>query len=247
MSWITPVLREISADSAATLHKWKFFENGVSPQVVVSVDAAMKPESFERFVALMDEKHKGVENAYRTIYLGGGADAKVLGTDMKQLDFSATQGAGESRLAAAAGVPPVVVGFSEALTGSSLNAGNYSASRRRFADGTLRPLWRNAAGSLATLLPAQPGARLWYDDRDIAFLREDKKDAAEIQGVEAQSIRTLLDAGYTADSVTAAVIAQDWSLLTHSGYFSVQLQELGAATPTPTPPNPPAALPAGSE
>jgi phage portal protein BeeE len=245
MSWLTPVLREISSDSAATLHKWKFFENGISPQVVVSLDASTKPESFERFMAIMDEQHKGVENAYKTIYLGGGANAEVLGADMKQLDFKATQGAGESRLAAAAGVPPVIVGFSEGLQGSSLNAGNYSASRRRFADGTLRPLWRQAAGSLATLLPPQNGAVLWYDDRDIAFLREDRKDAAEIQGTEARSIRTLLDAGFTADSVTAAVIAQDWTLLQHTGLFSVQLQPPGTALPKPS--DDPPALPAGSE
>ena len=210
----------------------------------MSLDASTKPESFERFMALMDEQHKGVENAYKTIYLGGGANAEVLGADMKQLDFKATQGAGESRLAAAAGVPPVIVGFSEGLQGSSLNAGNYSASRRRFADGTLRPLWRHAAGALATLLPHQQGATLWYDDRDISFLREDRKDAAEIQGTEARSIRTLLDAGFTADSVTAAVIAQDWSLLQHTGLFSVQLQPPGTALPKPT--DPPA-LPAGSE
>jgi phage portal protein BeeE len=244
MSWLTPVLREISSDSAATLHKWKFFEQGVSPQVVVSVDASMKVENFERFMELMEEQHKGVENAYKTIYLGGGADAKVVGQDMKQLDFKSTQGAGESRLAAAAGVPSVIVGFSEGLQGSSLNAGNYSASRRRLADGTMRPLWRNAAGSLATLLPRQNGAELWYDDRDIAFLREDKRDAADIQGVEARSIRTLVDAGYTDDSVVAAVIAQDWSLLKHTGLFSVQLQPPGTALPKPS--DPPA-LPAGSE
>jgi phage portal protein BeeE len=243
MSWLTPVLREVSADSAATLHKLKFFENGASLQVVVSVDAAVKKPDFDRFVAAMEEQHKGADNAYRTLYLGGGADATVVGADMKQLDFKATQGAGESRLAAAAGVPSVIVGFSEGLQGSSLNAGNYASSRRRFADGTLRPLWRNAAGSLATLVSVQGGAALWYDDRDIAFLREDRKDAAEIQGAQAQTIRTLVDAGYEPASVVAAVEAEDYRLLKHTGYYSVQLQELGAGTAPNANPAPPPALP----
>ena len=66
--------------------------------------------------------------------------------------ISLASSADGTRLAAAAGIPPVVVGFSEGMQGSSLNAGNYSAARRRMADGTMRPLWRNAARSLATLL-----------------------------------------------------------------------------------------------
>lgn len=240
MSWLTPVLREITADSAATKHKLMFFENGASLQTVVSLDASIKPEDFDRFVAYMEEQHKGVENAYKTLYFGGGADAKVVGADLKQLDFKATQGAGESRLAAAAGVPSVIVGFSEGLQGSSLNAGNYSASRRRFADGTLRPLWRNAAGSLATLVPVPAGARLWFDDRDIAFLREDRMDAAEIEAKRAQTIRTYIDSGFKPDAVVAAVGAEDLSLLAgqHSGLFSVQLQPPGSTLPALNPPAP---------
>lgn len=240
MSWLTPVLREVSADNAATKHKLKFFENGASPQFVVSLDASVTKDQFVEFKQAMDDSHKGVENAYKTLYLGGGADVTTVGKDLNQLDFKATQGAGESRLAAAAGVPPVIVGFSEGLAGSSLNAGNFGAARRRFADGTLRPLWRNAAGSLATLVPVPAGAELWYDERDIAFLREDRKDQADIQATEAQTIRTCLDGGCDFDSTIAAVQAGDWSLLKHSGYFSVQLQQLGVTT---APPDPGAVLP----
>jgi phage portal protein BeeE len=236
MSWLTPIIREIEGDSAATQHKLNFFKNGASPQIVATLDASVKPESFERFKAAFDEGHRGVMNAYKTVFLGGGADVKVVGADLKQLDFKATQGAGESRLAAAAGVPPVIVGFSEGLQGSSLNAGNYAASRRRFADGTLRPLWRQAAGALATLVPAPTGSTLWYDDRDIAFLREDRDAVAKIQAEQAVTIRQLVDAGYEPASVVAAVQAEDRGLLTHTGLFSVQLQPPTSLTAPTTQP-----------
>jgi phage portal protein BeeE len=232
MSWLTPVIREVEADQSATQHKLNFFRNGASPQIVATLDAAVKPESFERFKAAFDAGHRGVMNAYKTVFLGGGADVKVVGSDLRQLDFKATQGAGESRLAAAAGVPPVIVGFSEGLAGSSLNAGNYAASRRRFADGTLRPLWRQAAGALATLVPPPAGAELWYDDRDIPFLREDRGDVADIQNKQANTIAQLVTAGYEPASAVAAVQAEDMSLLTHTGLFSVQLQEPGTGQPT---------------
>jgi hypothetical protein len=235
MSWLTPVVREITADSAATSHKLKFFENGGTPQLVVSYGKEVTPENFAKFKAAMDAAHVGVDNAYRTLYLGGGADVTVAGKDLHQLDFKVTQGAGESRLAAAAGVPPSIVGFSEGLAGSSLNAGNYTAARRRFADATMRPLWREAAGALATLVDVPAGAELWYDDRDIAFLREDRQAAAEIQGVQSRTIRALVDAGYEPPSVVAAVEAEDFNLLKHSGLYSVQLQKPGAGQPAPEP------------
>ena len=228
MSWLTPLVREVMADSAASTHKLKFFENGATPNMVVALDPGITKEAFEQWIDLFEKGHKGAANAYKTLYLAGGATATPVGSDFQQLDFKITQGAGETRIAAAAGVHPVIVGLSEGLAGSSLNAGNFNSSRRLVADRTMRPLWRNMAGCLETIVPPPSGSRLWYDDRDISFLREDRKDAAEIQAVKAQTIRTLIDAGYIAETVVKAVENEDMGLLRHSGLFSVQLQAPGS-------------------
>jgi phage portal protein BeeE len=234
MSLLRAVIPEIQADGMATKHKKKFFENAATPNLSVSLKEGLTPEQFTAFVDAMDAAHQGVENAYKTLYTANGADVKVVGADMRQLDFKTTQGAGETRIAAAMRVHPVLVGLSEGLSGSSLNAGNYSSAKRSFADGEMRPLWRNAASSLEVLVPPPAGARLWFDDRDVAYLREDQKDAAEIQNVKSISIRQLVDAGYKPDSVVSAVEAEDFTLLSHSGLFSVQLQAPGTtAAPTP--------------
>lgn len=235
MSWLTPVIREIQADGAATGHKLKFFENAATPNLAVSLPKEITPAQFEEFVDAMDEKHKGASNAYKTLYTGGGADVTVIGQNMQQLDFKVTQGAGETRLAQAAGVPPVVAGLSEGLQGSSLNAGNFGQARRQFADTTLSHLWRNAAGSLEVLFPPPGDARLWYDNRDIPFLREDLKDSAEIQQVQAVAIKQLIDAGYEPETVVKAVTGNDYTLLTHTGLFSVQLQPAGVEQAKPEP------------
>jgi hypothetical protein len=237
MSWLTPVLREVEADRAATKHKLKFFENGASLQTVARFDKDISPENFSAFVKKFKAHHTGADNAYKTLFLGGGADVTVVGADLKQIDFRSTQGAGETRIAAAARVHPVIVGLSEGMQGSSLNAGNYGAAKRNFVDGTVRPLWRMAAHALQNLVtPPDAGATLWYDDRDIAFLRDDRRDVAEIQSKQSATIRNLVDAGYTAKSVVAAVQAEDWRLLAHSGLFSVQLQKPGS-TSNPTDPD----------
>lgn len=240
MSWLTPVLREITADRAATAHKEQFYENGATVNMVVTIDVS-DPTKFQEWIDKFEQQHVGLENAYKTLYLGKGSDATPVGTDMKQNDFKAVQGAGETRIAAAAGVPPVIVGLSEGLQASTYS--NYAQARRRFADGTMRPLWRNIAGSLASIIDVPARAELWYDARDISFLQEDEKDAAEIQSTEASTIRTLIESGYTPESVVQAVTSGDFSKLDHTGLYSVQLQEPGAGTET-DPLNPAPTVPA---
>jgi phage portal protein BeeE len=232
MSWITPVINEIKADKAATKHKLKYFEHGTVGGIAITYDAGVSQDAVARFAKMWAEQHAGTDNAYKTFHLGGGADAKTLGADLKQLDFKVTQGAGETRIAAASGVGAVIAQLSEGMQGSSLNAGNYTAARRRFADGWARPQWRSAAASLQTLAPPPAGARLWYDARDVSFLQEDEKDAAEIQGRNAETIARLVDAGFRADEVVQAVTSGDLGALAgaHSGLYSVQLQPAGTGT-----------------
>jgi hypothetical protein len=227
MSWITPLVREIQADTATTRHKLKFFENGATSNTVITYDPSVSQQNVAAFAKMFAEQHAGVDKAYKTVHLGGGADAKMVGADLKQLDFKVTQGAGESRISAASMVGAVMAQFSEGMAGSSLNAGNFQASRRRFADVWARPQWRSAAAALAKFVEVPTAARLWYDARDVAFLQEDEKDAADIFAQDSASTRTLTDAGYTPESVKAAVSARDLRLLVHTGHFSVQLQPPG--------------------
>jgi hypothetical protein len=208
--------------------------------MVVTLDPSISKDAFDKIAALIAARHEGAANAYRTLVLSGGAKVDVVGSDLKQIDFKVTQGAGETRIAAAAGVPPAVAGFSEGLQGSSLNAGNFTAAMRLFADLTIRPLWRNVCGSLASIVTVPGGAELWYDDRTIPALKEDVLNAAEVQAKQSAAIRQLLDAGFEPESVVDAIVSGDLKRLEHSGLYSVQLQP-----PQPEgPPKPePAAVP----
>jgi hypothetical protein len=96
-------------------------------------------------------------------------------------------------------------------------------------------LWRNISGSLEALVPPPAASRLWYDDRDIGFLREDAKDAAEIEQIKQATVAGYVREGFTADSAVNAVDAQDITLLEHTDLVSVQLQPAGTQPPTPDP------------
>jgi len=230
MSWITAALRDISGDNLMTDHKRAFLRNAATPNLVIKFDPSIGMAAVKEFKEIFEAEHQGALNAYKTVYLGGGADATVVGKDFQQLEFSVTQGKAESRLASCAGVPPSWVGFSEGLQGSSLNAGNFTAARRRFGDGTMQHMWQNVAASLEILVRRPSvGAYLWFATKGIPFLHMDSKDAAEVAFQEAQTITTLVREGFTAESVVAAVQNHDWGRLVHTGRVSVQLQTPGEA------------------
>jgi hypothetical protein len=249
MSWLTPIVREILGDKAAMQHKLMFFEQGATPNLVVSIGENVTPENFMKFTELFEEQQEGVMNAYKTLFFGGGANVEVVGANLRQLDFKTTQGQGETRIAAAGGVPPIIPGFSEGLEAATYS--NYGQARRAFADTTMAHLWINACASLEPLVdkPAPSGrntgspVRLWYDSRSIPFLQADVEDDAKVQQMHASTINTLITAGFTPDDVIKAVVAGDLRTLigSHSGLVSVQLFKPGEGPAKDTPP--PAAVP----
>lgn len=198
-----------------------------TPNMVVNGLTAASREQFDAMVDAMENRHAGVKNAYRSLYLTAGADAKVVGSDLKQLDFKNTQGAGETRIAFLSRVPAPLLGISEGLAGSSLNAGNFGMARRIFADSWVYPTLQDLCAALAPVINVPRDAELWFDVADMPILREDARDAAEIEQIKMSTITGYVKDGFTPKSSVAAVIGQDVSLLEHSGLVSVQLYEIG--------------------
>jgi hypothetical protein len=234
MPWVQTIIREVLGDNAATAHKLAFFRNGATPNAIVTVDKGYTDDQILGLRKQIESRHEGVRNAYRTLILRAAVEKlEVVGKDLQQLDFKVVQGAGETRIAAAAGVPAAVVGISEGLQGSGLSADTYTPSMRRFADQTMRPKWRNVCGSLEAIVskPAGGACLLWYDDRDVPALKDDIKDAAEVLGLQSTAIATLTRDGYAAASVVDAVTSGDLRRLKHTGQFSVQLRPPGGKEP----------------
>jgi hypothetical protein len=244
LSWLSPVMVEVMGDTAATRHKLSFFENGATANFALVSDIT-DVDKFDqwskRMENMLNKTHVGASKAYKTLLLGAGVDPKTLGANMQQMEFAVTQGAGENRICMASGVPAIIAGGREGLQAATYS--NFNQARRSFGDRT-HWLWMNACGSLAKIINVPGGSRLWYDAEHIPFLREDSKDQAAVQLVDAQAIRLLVDAGFTADSVVAAIAARDVTQLVHTGLVSVQLLPPGE-TGAPPPPAPVSGMPAG--
>jgi phage portal protein BeeE len=226
MSWLHSLLPDVMSDLALTDYKNAFLTNAATPNLVVSFTDPIGEDAFLAFKNRLDDRHSGAQAGFKTLYVGSGVDVKTIGSNLQELDLANILEQGEMRICAAAGVPAPIVGVAGGMKGSALNANTYTATRRRLADATIRPLWRAAANSLSVLVPAPPGKRLWYDDRDVAFLQADLLDAAQVRAADATTMLTLINSGYTPESVTLAIETDDWSVLEHSQLISVQLQAM---------------------
>lgn len=225
MSWLTPIIREIMGDKAIALHKVRYFQNGAKPSMVVSYDASVTPEQSAEFSERFYQTKTGIDNAYRPLFLGGGAHVTALGTSIE--DFKEVSGIGELRIAAAARVPPTLVGLTEGMKGSALNEGNFQAAKDQFADGTIRPLWSSLCAVMQPLIDLPPNTRLWYDDRDVPFLRADQQVVATRQQSDAATIFSLVQSGFEPMSCVKALQENDYNYLEHTGMYSVQLMPAG--------------------
>lgn len=234
MSWLTPVVREVATDLDTTRHKQMYFRNGASSRLAVKVDESVDEDDFKRMVAMIEANNVGVDNAYRTLYLAGGADPVQMSHNLKDVDFSKVQGAGEVRLANAAGVPAPVAGLAEALQGSSLNAGNLQAEIQLFIDLTVRDLWASAAGALESILTVPASSRLWYDTRETAVLGDNADAASKIRAADSTTMSSLITQGFDPASVVAYIASNDPKSLKHTGRVSVQLQDAPSSTESST-------------
>lgn len=216
MSWLTPVVREINADIAMLTHKIKFLENAATPNLLLAYEGKLGTASLEKLRDRFEARYAGADNAWKTLVLDEGADVKVIGQSMEQMTFTAVQAAGENRIAAAAGVPGVVVGLKEGLTAATYS--NYEQAMRRFADGTMRPLWRVAATALEKFVPdLKPSERLVLDASMVAALREGESARAETFRIKAVTAGELIRSGFQPDTVAEAVDLTDLSVLEHTG------------------------------
>lgn len=236
MSWLTPAIRDMQLDSVASDHKIQYFRNGATPNLVVKGIPAVDRKQFLETVDMMEATHGGVANAYKTLYLTAGADATVVGSNLAELDLKSLQAFSETRISFLSRVPAPLLGISEGLSGSSLNAGNYGMARRTFADLWVYPQMQDLCGALSTIVdvPQDKGpAELWFDGSDIPLLREDAKDAASIAQTQGNSIVALVNGGFDPLSAVAAIATGNMSLLKHTGLVSVQLQVPGSTPALP--------------
>lgn len=237
VSWVSSVLREFTLDGQVSDHQRKFFEKAATPNLVFMMDATKTPQQVSEYAQALNAAHAGPGNRHKNMFLGGGTDVKVIGSDLDKLALNDLSGGFETRVAARSMVPAVVLGIREGLGGSALNSGNYGQTRRQWADKWFSPAADGLCEALEDVVNL-PSTELTWDRSRVMFLQEDEKDAAEIRQVNAVALRQLVEAGYEPQSAVDYLHTGDINKLKHTGNVSVQLQPPGSGASPPSEGNP---------
>ena len=139
MSCLTPVVREINADHAMTVHKQTFFDNAATPNLVIKYNTKLTKETIDRLRDRFNARYSGATGE-KTMVLDEGADMTIVGNSFEQMAFTDVQKAGEARIAMAASVPPIVAGLQAGLDAATYS--NYGQALKAFGDNFMRSHWR---------------------------------------------------------------------------------------------------------
>lgn len=223
MSWLRPALEDVASVNGARRYLTKFFENNATVNLAWVFPPEVQLATVTAFRDAFSAKHEGVDRAFRTAFVGGGADPKMIGSSLKDLDSEHIRQAIYNDLCMAAGIPPMAAGIQ---TGTYVNT---KESNRAFADVKGRYLWLCLVDALRPVLAAPAGTELWYDVSGVSALQSDALDDAQIQSLQADTMAKLWSNGAEPASVIEAVTTGDMSSVTHSGLVSVQLLPPGQA------------------
>ena len=224
MSWLRPAMEDIDADNGMRRYLTRYLTNHATPNTAVVFPPEVLKETVEAFRDVFLQKHQGVERAFRTAFLGGGADIKVIGASLKELDSQPVRAQVHKDIAAAAGVPIVAAGIEQGTYANS------KESNRALADGKVRYLWSCAAETFSRAVNVPGGSELYVETAHISALQADALDDAQVVAAQANTMRTLWDGGADPASAISAVTAGDLTKVVHSGNLSVQLVP-GGQTP----------------
>lgn len=189
-----------------------FFENGAVPSGIFKIIAATVKE-YEDIVDRLEEKHRGAGNNNNITYshqpidkdTGKPADAQIewlpFSQSNKDIDFKNLFSQVNNRIDTAYGVPAIVKGIDDAATYANAQVAEAGFSKR-----AVKPLLlRNYTQITHELnrITGGIGVAITFS-YDIPKIADEEKVKAEAKNLESTIIKTMVQAGYTLDSIVDA-------------------------------------------
>jgi len=231
-SWVASLTAEAALEGQIVDHQQKFFERGTVPSLVF-LSEGLDDDELSAASHRMNESYGGTANAFKNLFLSNVTDVRDISTKFGDIGFDGLYGSIEVAVAMRSRVPAAILGTRDSLSGSSLNAGNFSSARRLLADGWLTPHAWSLCDAMTSLAPPKVGGDIVLapDLSNVMFLQEDALDQAAIVQSQMATIRSAVDSGFEPDSAVERVVAGDLSGMVHTGRASVQLQPMDALDP----------------
>lgn len=123
----------IDSDTYAAEWNRNFFNNSAIPAAVLSTEAKLTPEQFDRMKAQWDARYQGRNNAHRTAVLEGGLKYEKINLSQKEMDFLEQRRFGRDEIMAMFRVPRTVLGITDDVNRANAEATDYVFAKRVIA------------------------------------------------------------------------------------------------------------------
>lgn len=179
---LRPATRAVSVDNARTDYVDALLRNDAVPRSVVTTQQQIDEAIVERLEQRWSRKFGG-ENRGRPAFLQQGMDVKVLGLNLRDLEFGDLTGVAESRICTSIGIQPILVGAKVGLDRSTF--ANFREAKVELWEGTLMGLQEQLiAGVRAQLLPEFVGVgrtpiTTRWDNSEVLALQEAESERWE--------------------------------------------------------------------
>ncbi len=174
ISELKRLLREVSADDAATSFSDELLHNYAMPGLVVSVEEGIDAEEAQRAKDRIASNF-GPGNRGRVAVISGGATASAFSFSPRDLNLQELHRLPEERISAVIGVPAIVAGLGAGLDRSTYS--NFREAREAFVEQTILPEY--AADDevwtlhLLTEFDSSPAHLVAHDISKMRALQED--------------------------------------------------------------------------
>jgi HK97 family phage portal protein len=207
----------VNLDTDATDFARSVFENKGVPAGFLKVARRLNTQDeADQIRRNWHARFAGKANWQRIGVLDEDASYEQLAPKMGEMAMPDLRNVTESRICAAFGVPPIVVGAKVGLESATYS--NYAQAKESFWEETLLPAYKRAAAFFTRALSDTPdfrGMKFGFDFSEVHALADDQKEIAEVTKTRAESAAILIRAGYEPDSVSEALLLPEG--LVHTG------------------------------
>lgn len=119
---------ELDTDEYAAKHVKAFFFNRATPEAIVSIDGAEKA-TLKAYREDWDANHRGVANAFRTLFTGKKVDVSRLDTAFRDMQLVQLRDAQRDRIVSVFGLPPEVLGILTSSNRATIDAADVLMSK----------------------------------------------------------------------------------------------------------------------
>jgi HK97 family phage portal protein len=175
LPWLAPALDMIDLDNEITRFSQGFFERGAVTDHLYTSEHELTDEEIQRLETRWNRRRAGTENSFGLWVLDrtkGNLQRMGLATGSREIGLFDLRKQVEARIASAANIPPIVVGFTIGLEHATYS--NYGQARGAMHEENTGPHIRKLEAELTFKLarPMSPGLRVRADLSRVMALLE---------------------------------------------------------------------------